>query len=64
MTTGCVITNKYSHHVTLEYMFVGFVWVNHVNCLFEYTMTNKLHLSNTNLFLCANDVMPWDAGLN
>ena len=39
MTTGCIITHKYSHHVTLEYMCVGFVWVNY---LFDYTMTNKL----------------------
>ena len=39
MTTGCVITHRYSHHLTLAYMYVGFVWVN---CLFDYTMTNKL----------------------
>ena len=61
MTTGCVITHTYSHHVTLEYMYVGFVWSN---CLFDYTMTNKLQLSNTSLFLCANDVIPWDDALN
>ena len=40
MTTGCVITHKYSHHVTLlGYMNVGFVWDK---WLFDYRMTNKL----------------------
>ena len=67
MITGCVITHKYSHHVTLfmllGYMGVGFVWVN---CLFDYTMTNKLiFIHQTLVQPCvptANDEIPWDAG--
>ena len=66
MTTGCVITCKYSHHGTLlGYMGVGFVWDN---WLFDYRMTNKLIFIHQTLLLVqpcvptANDVIPWDAG--
>ena len=65
ITTGCVITHKYSHHVNLlGYMAVGCVWNN---WLFNYTMTNKLiFIHQTLVWPCvptANDVIPWDADL-
>ena len=65
MTTGCVITHKYSHHVTLlGYMGVGFVWDNCV--FFDYRITNKLiFIHQTLIQPCvptANDVILWDAG--
>ena len=64
MTSGCVITHKYSHHVTLlGYMGVGFVWDN---WFFDYRMTNKLiFIHQTLIQPCvptANDEIPWDAG--